>query len=202
MADNIQARVVSNMRKRGLEVRQRHQWDSQYPEVYRYRLQHKRVTVKEADTFVMHISVTFDTGMLTGNFDEDMRTIERIGYNRFSSGFSYNFGVDHRTGMIGVGMPLMAAGTHTINDLNKPGYSFNQNYVARAAAWIGMPGMVPTSEAKEAYAQMLAALMDEGALTDTFDFKPHSFFSTKDCPTDAGRAAMPWIKRRAMKVRG
>jgi hypothetical protein len=105
--------------------------------------------------------------------------------------------------MIGVGMPLMAAGSHTINDKGVKGYSLNQNYVARAAAWIGMPGMVPTSEAKEAFAQLLVAMIEEGALTRDFDFKPHSFFAAKDCPTQAGRDAMPEIRRRVnKKLRG
>jgi hypothetical protein len=202
MGNDLQSRVVRNAKRRGVEVKTRSQWDSQYPEVYRWRLRNRRVTVTCADTFVSHITVTFDSGKLVGDFFEDMRTIERIGYERFRTGFSYNWGIDHITGMVGVGMPLMAAGSHTINDKRMPGFSKNQNYVARAAAWIGMPGMKPTPEAKEAYAQLLAAHIDEGALTPDFDFKPHSFFADKDCPTQAGRDAMPEIYRRTMNKVG
>jgi hypothetical protein len=149
---------------------------------------------------VSHITVTRDDGPLKGDFFADMREVEQIGFERFGTGFSYNWGIDPVTGMVGVGMPLMAAGSHTINDKHRKNYSYNQNYVARAAAWIGMPGMVPTKDAKEAFAQLLAAHIEEGALTPDFDFKPHSFFAAKDCPTQAGRDAMPWIKRRALKV--
>lgn len=201
MSDNLQRRVLRNARARGVKVRTRHQWGSQFPKTYKTRLSTRRVAVVKADTLVSHITVTFDTGPLTGDFDRDMRTVERIGMDRFKSGFSYNFGIDPRTGMVGVGMPLMARGTHTINDKGVPGFRENQNDAARAIAWVGMPGMKPSDDAKEAFAQLFAAMMDEGALTQDPDFLPHSFFSDKDCPTQAGRDVMPWIRMRAMRVK-
>jgi hypothetical protein len=201
MVDNLQRRVIKNARRRGVVIKTRAQWGSQYPKVYKARLSTRRVLVVRADTFVSHITVTRDDGLLTGDFFEDMREVERIGYERFKTGFSYNWGIDHITGMVGVGMPLMAAGSHTINDKGIPGFSENQNYVARAAAWIGMPGMKPSMRACEAFAQLLAAHMDEGALTTEFDFLPHSFFAVKDCPTQAGRDVMPRIYKRAQRVR-
>ena len=198
MTANLQARVVRNARQRGATVLTRAQWGSQYPEVYRWRTRNRRVTRILADTLVNHITVTFDTGPLTGDFKRDMRTVERIGYERFKTGFSYNFGIDPTTGMIGVGMPLVAAGSHTINEKGVPGYSYNQNYVARAFAWVGMPGMVPTARAKEAAADLICAMIEEDALTRGHDFLPHSFFAAKDCPTQPGRDAMPEIHRRVM----
>lgn len=212
--NNLQRRVLANARARGVRIRTRAQWGSRpdgrpWPlapntdNVYRWRLRNRPVTAVTADTLAQHISVTFDSGPLIGDFDRDMQTIERIGFARFGSGFSYNFGADWRDGTIGVGMPLKAKGTHTVMLLNRPGWSVDQNLVARAIAWIGMPGMVPTAEARESVAQLVAAMMDEGALTIGFDYKPHApwFTDEKDCPTDAGRAAMPGIYKRAQAVR-
>lgn len=205
MAANLQDRVVRNAKRRGVEVKTRAQWGSQHRDVYKTRLVTRRVIVTKAPLFVSHITVTRDDGPLTGDFFADMREVEQIGLERFGSGFSYNWGIDPVTGMVGVGMPLMAAGTHTVNDKRIDGYPMppsSLNYMARAAAWIGMPGMVPTPEAKEAYAQLLAAHIEEGALTPDFEFKPHSFFASKDCPTQAGRDAMHEIYRRTMNKVG
>ena len=201
MSDDLQRRVLANARRRGIKIRMRAQWGSVHPEVYRQRLRTHPVTVIKADTLVQHITVTFDTGTLTGDFDRDMRTIERIGFERFGSGFSYNFGIDHRDGMVGVGMPLKAKGTHTVDEKDNPGYTHDQNAVARAVAWIGMPGMVPTAAAEESLAQLIAAMMDEKALTQGPDYLPHSFFAFKDCPTDSARAIMERTLARAKEVR-
>lgn len=203
--DSLQARVVRNARRRGVHVRTRRQWGSQFPEVYRAR---QRLTAEghwgpfreRADTLVQHITVTRDDGPLTGDFDRDMREVERIGWDRFRSGFSYNAGIDPTTGMVGMGMPLLAKGTHTVNDKHRPGYSYDQNMVARAIAWVGMPGMKPTKQAQEALAQFIAALMDEGAITEAPDYLPHSFFAAKDCPTDNARAIMPATLERAKRL--
>lgn len=197
----LQQRVVRNLRKRGVKVQTRKQWGSKYPGVYRTRLITRRVTRRKADTVVQHITVTFDSGKLVGDFREDMRTIERIGFERFGSGFSYNFGVDMKTGMVGVGMPLLAKGTHTVNDKRVSGFSYDQNAVARAIAVIGMPNDPLSDEAKESIAQLLAALMDERAVTLDPDYLPHSFFAYKDCPCDATRLSMTTIMKRAKKVR-
>lgn len=205
MGSDLQARVVRNAKARGVEVKTRAQWGSQYPNVYKARLVSRRVAVIRAPLFMSHVTVTRDSGPLVGDFYEDMRTVEQIGYERFGSGFSYNWGIDPHTGMVGVGMPLMAAGTHTVNDKRVGGFPTppsSLNYMARAAAWIAMPGFTITSEAKEAFAQLLAAHIEEGALEHDFTFKPHSFFAAKDCPTQAGRDAMPEIYRRTMKKVG
>lgn len=210
--NDLQRRVLANARRRGVVIRTRAQWGSQpsgfrWPlapnvdNVYRWRLRNRPVSRIEADTLVQHLTVTFDSGKLIGDFDADMRTIERIGFERFGSGFSYNFAADWRDGTIGVGMPLKAKGTHTVNDKSVPGYSHDQNLVARAIAWIGMPGMKPTEQARESVAQLVAAMIDEGALTIGHDYVPHSLFAFKDCPTQPARDAMPGIHKRALHVR-
>lgn len=202
----LQVRVVRNARKRGVNVLTRKQWGSRYGSVYARRLVTHRHAPAPSDTLWQHITVTTDTGKLVGDFKEDMRTIERIGMERFGSGFSYNFAIDMQTGMVGVGQPLRAKGTHTVNDkgARTPSGGFishDQNYVALAFAWLGMPGRQISDKAKESAAQLFAALMDEGALTQSPDYLPHSLVAAKDCPTDAGRDAMPWIRRRAQEVK-
>lgn len=196
-AVTLQRRVVRNLRARGVRVQTRRQWGSKYPHVYAWRLIWRRVARVVADTLVQHITVTFDSGTLVGDFRKDMQTIERIGYERFRSGFSYNFAVDMETGMIGMGMPLLAKGTHTVNDKRIPGFSHDQNAVARAVAMIGMPGKVPSERCIEATAHLFAALMEEGALTNDPDYVPHAMFAYKSCPTPQVIAVMPRIKRLA-----
>lgn len=202
----LQARVVANARRRGVRVFTRAQWGSQFREVYAARLRltaegHWGPFRRTADTLVWHITVTRDDGPLPGEFAADMREVERIGWERFRSGFSYNAGIDPVTGFVGMGMPLLAKGTHTVNDKGQPNFTHDQNMVARAIAWLGMPGMKPTERALEAASQFVAALMDEEAITNDPDALPHSFFAAKDCPTDAGRAAIAPIMKRAKEVR-
>jgi len=197
---STQAAFVRRLRKvYGVRVRTRKDWGSTRGSVYAWRLINKRATVP-ADTVVEHITVTFDDGKLTGNFDADMRELERIGYARFGSGISYNFAIDHLTGMVGIGQPLRAKGTHTVNNKNMPGYSHDQNKVARAIAWIGVPGNKISDECREAHVKLLACLMDCGHVTPDPDYKPHSFFAAKECPTEAMRKLMPLILSDARKL--
>lgn len=194
----ITQRVTWNARRRGVTVLTRGQWGSTEPNVYRWRRKHKPAR-QPADTVVQHITVTLDHGPLTGDFKRDVRTVERIGMQRFGSGVSYNFVVDMRTGMVAVGQPLDAKGTHTINEKRVPGYSRDQNLVARAIAVLGMPNDKLSEEAERAIALLLAALVDEGAITPGFDYDPHSKFAAKDCPCDSTRNRMPAIRSAALK---
>lgn len=192
-------RVVDNLRARGFKVRDRHQWGTQRPATYEARRSSRPAKIP-ADTVFQHITVTLDTGPLTGDFDRDVRTVERIGYERFQSGVSYNFLVDMTTGMIAVGQPLDAKGTHTVNDKGVSGFSYDQNYWARAIAVLGMENSKLSDDAAEAIAGILAAMMDEGVITKTFDYVPHSHVAYKDCPCDSTRGRMVWIRNRAFAM--
>lgn len=195
----LQTRVVRNARKRGLRIYTRKQWGTAHPRTYWRRIFTHPVSRVKADTLVQHITVTRDDGPLPGNFFEDMQEVERIGDERFGTGFPYNFGVDMKTGEIGVGMPLKARGAHTINYKRVPNYSFNLNYTARAIAFIGMPGTIPSEKAIIAVSQLFAVLMDEGALTQSPDYDPHRKFAAKSCPTDPVVKVMPRIEKLAHK---
>lgn len=181
------------------DVRTRAEWGAKYESIYQKRRKDMPVSLP-ARYFLQHISVTFDTGTLVGDFYEDMQTLERIGYQRFGSGISYNWGVDAKTGMIGEGMPLDAKGTHTINEKNIPGYPFNLNYYGHAIAIIGMPGVVPSAECIKSVGAIIRAEWDTGVATRNCPYLPHNFFANKECPTqnivnimdDAYRIAQNW----------
>jgi hypothetical protein len=185
----ISARVIDNARARGAEVITRHQWGADMPDMNVYQL--RRGTHAHAplpsDTLWCHITVTDPSVGITNA----MRALHRIGIERFGSGVSYNFAVHMRTGEIGVGMPLDAKGTHTIVDRDiypesrLPRLSVDQNLVAHAVAFIGMPGMAPSDKAVKAYGTLVAAMIDESALTRGHDFFPHRLVAAKSCPTDA-----------------
>lgn len=190
----ITQRVVKNARRRGVVVLSRSQWGSKLPHVYAWRRIFRKAK-QPADTIVQHITVTTPSG----DFKADARTVESIGQARFGSGVSYNWLVDMKTGHVAVGQPLDAKGTHTLNDKGIAGYSYDQNLVARAIAVIGMPG-TPLSDAAElAIARLIAAMMDEGAVTKNPDYDPHSKFAWKDCPCDATRDRMYWILSTAKR---
>ncbi len=192
----ITQRVIDRARALGAEVYTHDQWGAAYKSVYAARRRDRPVRVLQADTLVGHITVTEDDGVLTGDFFADMREVERIGYQRFGSGFSYNWGIDAQ-GMIGAGMPLDAKGTHTVNDKKVQGFSYDQNHAARAFAFIGVPGDKFTPAARRAWVILFAAMILEGALTEDPDHVPHSLFAAKDCPTDAVRDELPGMKREA-----
>lgn len=199
---SITTRVMRTARKRyGVTVYDRSQWGSRNRATYQWRRRFRKVTRLQADTLVQHITVTLDTGPLTGDLFRDVRTVERIGMERFSSGVSYNFVVDMRSGSVCLGQSLDAKGTHTVNDKRVPGYSRDQNAVARAFAVLGMPDDALSSRAERAIAGLIAAMIDEGALTVSFDYEPHSRFAWKDCPCDATRDRMRHILYAAHLLR-
>lgn len=198
---SITTKVVRNARRRGVTVYTRRQWGSRSGATYAARRSMTARGVwgpfrRQADTLVQHITVTSPTAGIKAA----MRSLEQIGNSRFGSGVSYNFAVDMRTGEVGVGQPLDAKGTHTVNDKNVGGYSHDQNLAARAIAVVGMPGTPLSKEAETSIAVLFAAMMDEGALTRTPDYKPHSFFAFKDCPCDPTRNRMAVIKKRAFAI--
>lgn len=194
----ITTRVVRRARRAyGVKVYTHRQWGSAHRAVYAARRRSHPVSRVRADTLVQHITVTRPSG----SFKADARTVEGIGMDRFRSGVSYNWLVDMRTGEVAVGQPLDAKGTHTVNDKNQPGFSRDQNAVARAIAVVGMPDTPLSGRAKKSIAGLIAAMIDVGALTPGFDYKPHSFFAFKDCPCDATRDAMPAIVAEAKRLR-
>ena len=196
----ITQRVVSRAQKLGVKVYERNQWGSKYNKVYHKRRKSRPVRVKKASLLVVHITVTKDTGLGDASFFSDMRTIERIGIERFGSGVSYNFCIDNSRGYVGVGQALDAKGTHTVNKRGVRGYPYDLNHFARAIAWIAMPGDQFKFAARDSMVRLIAAMVLEGALTENFEIAPHSKFAAKDCPTDAVRKELVDIKSDAVRL--
>jgi hypothetical protein len=61
-----------------------------------------------------------------------------------------------------------------------------------------MPGTPLSAKAQETITNILAACIDEGVVTETFDYNPHSMAAFKDCPCDATRNKMPAIRAAAI----
>lgn len=198
----ITQKFVERARERGVHVFHRHQWNSRLGEIYAERRRmrpHSLIPEKPADTLVQHITVT-RPGQTEEDFKVSMRLLENIGLERFGSGISYDGCFDMTHGWLGIGQPLDAKGTHTINDKGVEGFSYDQNKVALGFAVIGMPETELTEKAAEKMAQAYAALVDVGALTRGHDYKPHSFFAYKDCPCDSTRDQMEWINKRVLEL--
>lgn len=198
---SITRRVVRNARRRGLTVLYHRQWGSRHRLLYQARRLRTRrgswgTFRRQADTLVQHITVTNPPGRQPGDFKAAAQLVEAIGVSRFGSGVSYNFLVDMATGRVAVGQPLDSKGTHTVNDRGVPGYSHDQNLVARAIAVIGQPDTPLSDKAAEAIAQLSAAMVEEKALTVGYDYVPHSLLAPKDCPCDPTRSRMDRIRAR------
>lgn len=193
MAASLTTRVVRNARKKGVKVIGRKGWGNT-SRVYQTRRRTRPHKPGPAGTLWQHISVTNRKGIRY-----DMRTLHKIGMERFGSGVSYNFGIDIVTGEVGVGQALDAKGTHTVNNKGVSGYSYDQNFVAHAFCFIGMPGQKPSDRAIDAAGRLMAAMIEEGALRPVghLDYNPHSLVAYKDCPTEFMRDVMPQIKRIA-----
>lgn len=193
----ITQKFVQAAQEQGLPVYTRNigrrGWGSRHPLVYAWRRKFRKHAPLPSDTLVQHITVTRDQGTSDRNFKEEMRTVEDIGWDRFKSGVSYNLCIDMVTGQIGLGQAFDAKGTHTVNDKNLTGFSFDQNLVAHAISFIGMPGDKLSTKAVRNTARCIAIMMKLRILTTHFDYVGHREFAYKDCPTDAVVERMPEI---------
>lgn len=204
----ITAKAVRRMRTEyGVTVLERRQWTlnpfslAVYGTRRRTRA-HFLLPDKPADTLWAHITVTYNySNGKPKSLKQIAREVHQIGMSRFESGISYNLLLHPTTGIVALGQALDAKGTHTVNDKRIPGYSYDQNGVSLAVAVVGMPGDVLSDKAFESFAKIIAALIDVGALTEGFDFNPHSMVAYKDCPTNAVRDRLPAIRERALELR-
>ena len=194
-----ETKILNELRGEGFTALNRKQWGSNRRGTYQARRVTRRF-VGPADHFFAHVTVTRDTGNRLRDFKADCRTVEEIGWSRFRTGTSYNWMVDQKSGDIALGMPLDAAGAHTINNKNVPGFPNNLNYWGHAIVWIGNVGDVPSQRAKDAYAAIIAAEKKHGAAKDGAEIYPHSKFAAKSCPLPVMTAALPGIMRASRSI--
>lgn len=195
MAIGREGRIVRELRRAGFPVLTRKQWGSEHRALY----QSRRVTHHfpgKAKAFFAHVTVTNPSG----DFAQDVRVVENIGYERFGTGISYNWCVDQRTGKIAVGMPHDAKGAHTLNDKGVAGFPENLNYYGHAIAWIANVGDTPSQDCKDAFAAIIAAEKKHGAARADAPIYPHSKFAWKECPLEVMRAALGAILRRSKTI--
>jgi len=179
--------------QQGLNIIPRSTWSTQ-------SYSSDRTVSEPVEGFFLHISVTIDHGDLTGSEHADMRTIERIGNERFGGiGFPYNAAV-FDTGRLYEGQPLTRRGAHTVNDENQPGFretgsGGSLNYWYRA---IVLPQMV-TDDVTDAQvhqiAKWAAAQIRAGYAKRTATWNGHRDVSAKSCPGDIGYRRLPEIRQ-------
>jgi hypothetical protein len=169
----------------GLDIIYREQWGA----VQEYTS--ARTVNRPARWLFLHISVTIDHGDLSGDEHRDLRTIERIGQERFSIGFPYNAAV-FDTGRLYEGQPLTRRGAHTVNVKDDPRFRApdgrilsSLNYDARALV---LPQMV-TDDVTDAQidqaARWGAALRRSGEAMPGALWYGHRDVAFKDCPGQA-----------------
>jgi len=192
--------VIGFLRDLKREVLTRADWETKHESLYQQRRIDKPTQLPALYAF-SHISVTVDNGRTRDDFISDMLELERIGYERFGSGISYNWAVDMQTGMIGQGQPLDAKGTHTVNDKGVAGFPYNLNLYGHAIVGIGMPGDGVSLEFIRSVAAILRAEQDAGVMNRDINIHPHSMFANKDCPTEAIRIRLPYIRDLAKTLK-
>lgn len=185
--------VIQRLRRAGYTVRNRRDWGSTELSTYAERRRSKPVDFP-VDHIFAHITVTSTNG------DAGARQVEQIGSDRFGSGMSYQWLVDHETHAIYEGQPMDAKGTHTVNDKRVARYGYDLNYAGHAVAWMAMPGDTFCGDCAELFAAIQAAERLEGILRDAAVYLPHSMFAAKDCPTDVLRDMLPVINRQADRM--
>jgi N-acetylmuramoyl-L-alanine amidase len=188
-------RIVRELRQAGFRVLTRKQWGSRHRRLYQWRRIHRHFPGR-AKCFFAHVTVT----NRTDNFAADVRLVERIGYERFGTGISYNYAVDQRTGTIAIGMPHDAAGAHTLNDKGIEGFPENLNYFGHAIAWIGNVGDRPSQDCKDAFSAIIAAEKKHNAARDRGRIYPHSKFAWKECPLTVMTNALPAILEKSKTI--
>ena len=176
--------TIQRLRAAGYKIRTRGEWGSKELPNYAWRLRTKPVDFPVSYGFV-HISVTKEHG------DAGMRLIERIGQDRFGTGCSYNWVVDHKTDhTIYLGQPLAAKGAHTVNEKGLGHFPYNLNYHGHAVAFMGMVEDEVCDECIDTIAAIFAAEKLEDVMRIGDNIFPHRKFAAKSCPGDKLYARM------------
>lgn len=168
----------------GLVVYERRDWGARYGDGY------DDAPTPATDVWLHH-SATIAPDLIPpfGDDDAAVRTLERIGQERFQAGISYTFPVTP-VGRAYVGHSIHRAGAHTLG----------HNFSGRAICLIGNYSERPPTAAQiDAAAQLLAAGKVRGWWTRAALSGGHRDAPPRhtDCPGDAAEHAIPEINARA-----
>lgn len=142
--------------------------------------------------FWLHHSVTIAPDLLPPFTDDDeaVRTLERIGQNRFGGGISYTLPITP-VGRVYEGHSLERRGAHTLN----------HNTVGAAICFIGNYSKIPpTPQQIEAAAKTMVLAHRMGAATRHTLNGGHRDVFASECPGDAAYGLIPTINHRANQL--
>jgi hypothetical protein len=177
MTDITAERVM--LWNQGLDMISRETWDA------RQDYTSARTVFVPVEGFVLHVSVT----NRTNDEHADMRTIERIGEQRFGIGCSYNAAV-FQSGNLYEAQPLTRRGAHTVDDKNvgykSTGSTRSMNYWWRAIVLPPQPEDKVTDAQVDQIARWAAAQIRAGYAKRDAQWIGHRDVAWKACPGDAG----------------
>jgi len=150
-----------------------------------------RTVNRPAKWFFLHISVTADPEDNIVAESAAMRTVERIGIQRFGSvGISYNEAA-MQSGRLYEGQPLTRRGAHTVNDENNPTFGDSSlNRDARALVIVQNVQDAVTDAQIDAAAQWAGAVIRAGEAVPGARWYGHRDVSAKACPGDKAYARL------------
>lgn len=167
----------------------RTRWASAFDYAARHRQQFRAADPAKVET-VLHTTVTIAPDLLPPYDDEHeaMRTLERIGTQRFRSGVSYNAAV-MPSGRAYEGQPLDNKSTHSEYG--------DWNYTRASIAWVGnYERDRPTEEMIRTTARIQAAWLRQGVI-GTVALRGHYEVAPKACPGRYAIARMDAIAAQA-----
>ena len=143
-----------------------------------------------AEELYLHHSATIAPDLVPPFTDDNaaIRTLERIGQQRFGGGISYTFAITP-VGRIYEGHPLGLLGSHT----------YQRNGIARGIVFVGnFDRTRPTEAMLDAAAWLIRHGHARGWWTCRTLTGGHRDVRSTDCPGDAAYALIPEINRRAL----
>lgn len=179
------------LRTQGLDIITRETWGA------RQSYTSDRDVFTPVEGFVLHISVTRDSGDSPTSEHADLRAIEAIGQQRFGIGMSYNAAV-FNTGRLYEGQPLTRRGAHTVDDKNtgykSTGSSRSMNYWWRAIVLPQVEADDVTDAQVHQIAKWAAAQIRAGYAKRDALWIGHRDVAYKACPGDTGYARLGEIR--------
>jgi hypothetical protein len=150
-----------------------------------------RTVNRPAKWFFLHISVTADPADNPDAEEAAMRTVERIGIERFGTvGISYNEAA-MQSGRLYEGQPLTRRGAHTVNDENNPIFGNSSlNRDARALVIVQNVQDAVTDAQIDAAARWAGAVIRAGEAVPGAKWYGHRDVATKSCPGDKAYARL------------